>query len=56
MTILGYILGHNWIYALKLIEKYSWLGVVVLLAMAAAAYLLIKSRLFKKLNKWLEDA
>ncbi|MEL7566949.1 MAG: DedA family protein [Dehalobacterium sp.] len=56
MTVLGYLLGNNWIYALKLVEKYSWVGVIILLTGAGIVYLLIKSRLLKKINKWLEDA
>lgn len=56
MTILGYVLGNNWTYAFKLIERYSWVGVVILLGAGLLVYLLIKSSLFKRLNKWLGDA
>jgi len=56
MTILGYILGNKWMYALKLIERYSWVGIAVLLLLVAAGYLIIKSRLLKRFNKWLGDA
>lgn len=56
MTILGYLLGNNWIYALKLIEQYSWVGVVIFLIGGTIVYFVIKGRLFKKVNKWLGDA
>jgi len=56
MTILGYLLGNNWSYALRLAERYSWVGVVALVVAVICVYLLIKSRIFQKANKWLGDA
>ncbi|MGI6677634.1 MAG: DedA family protein [Dehalobacterium sp.] len=56
MTILGYVLGNNWSYALTLLERYSWIGVLILLGAGIIMYFLLKSRLLKRFNKWLGDA
>lgn len=56
MTILGYVLGNNWSYALTLLSRYSWIGVLIFLLGGVILYFLIKNRLLKRLNKWLENA
>ncbi|NMA14036.1 MAG: hypothetical protein GX930_02225 [Clostridia bacterium] len=56
MTLLGYILGNKWRYALELAERYSWMGIGTIAGLIVLAYFFFKSRLWKKLNRWLDKS
>ncbi|MDD2496704.1 MAG: DedA family protein [Desulfitobacteriaceae bacterium] len=54
MTLLGYILGNKWRYALELAERYSWVGAGTIAGLIILIYFFFKSRLWKRLNRWLD--
>jgi len=56
MTVLGYVLGNNWRYALKLFDRYSWLGAVLVISIFLLILFLFKSRLREKIHQWISKA
>jgi membrane protein DedA with SNARE-associated domain len=52
MTLLGYLLGNNWRYALILIDKYSWIGAVAALLLLFLTILFFRSRIHLKIMKF----
>lgn len=54
MTLLGYLLGNNWRYALTFLEKYSWAGGVAVALVIGIFYLAYRAQVHKILNRWVK--
>ncbi len=54
MVVLGYILGRNWRYAMTLVDRYSWIGAVVIALIVGAVYWLYRAGIAGRLYGWLE--
>ncbi|WP_366921829.1 DedA family protein [Metallumcola ferriviriculae] len=55
MVVLGYVLGSNWRYALTLVDRYSWVGALLIVAMIGMVYWIHQVGIGRRFFNWFAE-